>query len=408
MKKLLVGTAAVALGLGLATPANAAKDGVSLNIGGYFMGYVSWVDQDEQVDSADPGVGLDDVRSFDIQRETEIHLSGETTLDNGLTVGFHLEAEADGFAGGAGDSFNLEESYAYFSGAWGRVNFGAEDGAAFLLQVSAPGADANIDGIRQQVQPVNLAATTLGAAVAALNTAATTASALNLVNFRFDYDNNPARSDNKITYMTPVFNGFQFGASYTPDQGTGASAWATGNALDDSVDDYGDVWELGGRYEGMVGDVGVALGAGYSHVELESEDITVGALGTLDDNTRWNAGLDMNWGAFGLGVVYLEDDHGFDLTADEEVFVVGADYTTGPFKLGASYYNSDQELDGIVGAAGSGELETERWMAGVTYTYGPGMTFRGSVGIVDMEVPTAISATDTDATFVMLGTQINF
>ena len=50
------------------------------------------------------------------------------------------------------DTFEIEESYAYFSGAWGRVNFGSEDGAAFLLQVAAPSADANIDGLRQQVQ----------------------------------------------------------------------------------------------------------------------------------------------------------------------------------------------------------------------------------------------------------------
>ena len=403
MKKLLVGTAAIALGFGLAAPAHAAdKDGVKLGLGGHFKGYVSWVDQDEDI-TTDGDAAIEDVRSFDISRETEIHFSGESTLDNGLTVGFHLEAEADGDSTGAGDTFDVEESYAYFSGAWGRVNFGAEDGAAFLLQVSAPNADDNIDGVRQHVQPVNLGRTSVG-------TFATTGmvGVGPAANTRFDYDNAQARSDNKLTYMTPVFNGFQFGASYTPDLGSGVNNFAPGNAVDDTRGDMGATWEAAGRYEGQLGDVGVALGGGYSHAELEDE----AAAADTDDRAIWDAGLDLNWGAFGLGVAYLDDDHGRDLDADETVWTVGIDYTTGPFKLGASYYDNTQELDAHQAAANSGDFEMDRWMAGVTYTYGPGMTFRGSIGFADYEMPVALipapGNADTDATFVMLGTQINF
>jgi len=403
MKKLLVGTAAVALGFAFSAPAQAA-DGVKLGVGGHFKGYVSWVDQDEDID-VDADGNAEGVRSFDIQRETEIHLSGETTLDNGLTVGAHFEMEADGDgAGGGGDTFDVEESYAYFSGAWGRVNFGAEDGAAFLLQVAAPAADTEIDGVRQQVQPVNFGATSVG------NFLTNGFAANGLAgNVRFDYDNAPARSDNKITYMTPVFNGFQFGVSYTPDVGSATNNWAPGNNFDDTAADYGEVWEAAGRFEGMLGEVGVALGAGYADSELEEEAV---GFTDLDDRKRWNAGIDLNWGAFGLGAAYYEDDHGRDLSADETVWVVGVDYTTGPFKIGASYYDNEQELDAHQQAANSGDLEVDRWMAGVTYTYGPGMTFRGSVGMVNAEVPRALIAApgdnETDATFVMLGTVINF
>ena len=97
------------------------------------------------------------------------------------------------------------------------------------------------------------------------------------------------------------------------------------------------------------------------------------------------------------------------MDGDETVWVVGADYTTGPFKIGGSYYNNSQDLDAMFGA-NSGELDVDRWMGGVTYTYGPGMTFRGSIGFIDAEVPVALLPVnnDTDATFVMLGTQINF
>ena len=81
----------------LAFPAQAG-DGVKLGLGGYFKGYMSWLDQDTTPD--DPTAPLvneaRDVRSLDILRETELHFTGETTLDNGLTVGFHGEADVDG------------------------------------------------------------------------------------------------------------------------------------------------------------------------------------------------------------------------------------------------------------------------------------------------------------------------
>ena len=142
MKKVLLSTAAVAVAM-VATPAAAQ---VELELGGYFKGYGAFVDQDELSTGTE-------VNDFDIIRNTEIHFGGETTLDNGLTIGAHLEADTD--VENSNDSFEVDESYAYFSGGWGRVNFGAEDGAQYLLQVAAPSADSNIDGIRQFVNPVN-------------------------------------------------------------------------------------------------------------------------------------------------------------------------------------------------------------------------------------------------------------
>jgi hypothetical protein len=381
MKKLLIGSAAAALALGLAAPANAQ---VKLDLGGHFKGYVSWVDQDEAAGT--------EVRDLDIVRETEIHFTGETTLDNGLTVGFHTEADIDGgttvdasgVTGAAagdtvsfGDSFVTEESYAYFSGAWGRVNFGKEDGAAYLLQVAAPSADSNVDGIRQYVAGFNTGALP----------GATAADA-----FVLDYDHADTGYANKLTYLTPVFSGFQAGVSYTPDVGNGGTGGSSqfGNGLDDVADEYGDAYEGALRYEGQFDQVGVALGAGYSRVNLEED----GGTG-LDDVDTWNVGLDLNWGAFGIGAAYLDTNNGVDDGEDENTWVVGIDYTTGPFKLGASYLNDDLE----------DTYDADRWTGGVTYTYGPGMTFRGSISYVDVDVD---GADDVDGTNVLLGTQIDF
>src|ERR1035438_9276597 len=147
MKKLLMCSAAVALGLAVAHPAKA--DGIKLDLAGHFKGYVTWINQDTETGTSE--------RHFDILRETEIHFTGETTLDNGLTVGVHHEADIDEEHNPTSniDFFATEESYAYFSGAWGRVNFGKEDGANYLLQVATPSADENYDGLRQYINPEN-------------------------------------------------------------------------------------------------------------------------------------------------------------------------------------------------------------------------------------------------------------
>ncbi len=364
MKKLLLSSAAVC---GLAMIATPAAAQVQLEVGGYFKGYGAYVDQDE--------AGSTEVNDFDMIRDTELHFGGETTLDNGLTVGAHVEITGD-----ADTSINPNESYAYFSGSWGRVNLGAEDGAGYLLQVAAPSADSNIDGIRQYVQPVNY--TVLG-----ISGTFTPSNGL-------DYDMDVTSKDDKFTYLSPILNGFQLGASYTPD--SDAADDKEGIGQDNQNDTEGAAYELAVRYEGQFNNIGVIAGAGYAHVENENE-----VAANADDRTAWNVGLDLDAGAFGIGAIYTEDT-GTVATADvteEETFVVGVDYTTGAFKLGASYFDQEDTyaVDG---------LDTTRYSGGVTYTYGPGMTFRGSIGYVEHDGSALTD--DVDATYVTLGTQVNF
>ncbi len=371
MKKVLLSSAAI-LGLAVASPALAQDNALDLQINGHYKGYVSYIDQDD--------AGTAETRDVDWLQETEVHLQGETTLDNGLTVGVHVEAEVDG-----GDSAAIDESYAYFSGAWGRVNAGDEDGAAYLLQVAAPSADSNVDGIRQFVSGVNYT-----------NLDPTNGSPTS-TEIALDYDNDAANDANKLTYLTPVFGGFQAGASYTPDtQNVLGNAGAApngatstlGNTTDDVAGEYGSAYEVAARYEGIVNNVGFILGAGYTHVDLEED------LGTQDDFEEWNVGLDVDLGAFGLGVVYTENNNGQETLDENETWVVGADYTTGPFKLGASYLTNDNDFTG----------DTDRYTGGVVYTYGPGMSLRGSISYLDVDN----ASVDADATNVLLGTQINF
>lgn len=364
MRKFLLSSVAVA-GLVLAAPA--AHADIELDVGGYFKGYGAFVDQDDD---------FGDVAAFDFIRDTEIHIGGETVLDNGLTIGAHFEVSADG-----ADFGNIDESYVYFSGNWGRVNFGTEDGAAYLLQVAAPSADSNIDGLRQFVQPVNFTALVGAANAGNINTFG-----------GVDYDQDLLRGTDSLTYLSPIFSGFQFGVSYSPD--TDAASDLGGVGLDDVAGQIGQTYEIAARYEGQFNNAGVIVGAGFTQGDLEEDQ--AGA----DDRTQFNVGIDVDIAAFGIGVVYTEDDGGLDGAGfdDEETFVVGVDYTTGPFKIGASYFDQTNSF-------AVEDLDTTRYTGGVTYNYAPGMSFRGSVSYLELE---GVGNEDVDATSLLLGTQINF
>ena len=321
MKKLLLCGVAT-LAVAIASPAKA--EGIDLGLGGYFIGYGVYTNQDD----------VSSLRSFDFRKETELHVNGETTLDNGLTVGAHVELDVDN----SDTSASVEESYMYLSGGWGRVNFGNEDGASYLLQVAAPSADDNIDGIRGDISAFDYGEMLGVASVGGV----------------LDYAQDDSQAFTKLTYITPLFNGFQAGASFTPAYDTVDSAGAS--TTDDDVGEFKNGADLAVRYQGAFQDVDMTVGAGYSVAQAEVDDAT------NDDLKTWNVGARAGMGAFGLGVSYLNTNNGLDGSADTDIVVVGADYVTGPFKFGASYYNADQETGILVPTT---SIEADRYTAGV-------------------------------------------
>jgi len=407
MKKILLCSAAL---VGVAFAAAPAMAQVDVTVGGHTKNYVGFADQDSATGQ--------DSNDFDMLRESELHFNAEGTADNGLTYGFHVESEVDG-----GDTFDVEESYLYLASSLGRVNLGSEDGANYLLQVAAPSADANIDGLRQYIQPVNYTTALLPIAQAnqPLNAADTARAAANaiggvaafggaseiatLINFQaLDYANDATGQAEKITYLSPNWSGFQFGLSYTPDVGNGNSVGTAGFASSDVEEALGDGYEGALRYEGTFNNIGFALGAGYTQVDVERDNPQVAApsTGNSEDVEQFNLGADFDIGAFGVGAAYTETDNVAGVAnLESETYVIGGDYTTGPFQFGISYLNNEIDLNDRVG-----DIETDRYTGGVVYTVTQGLTLRGSVSYVDHELPGVLE--DVDATSVMGGVQFNF
>lgn len=418
MKKLLLaGTALVGVAI-LSSPAHAD---LKLDLGGYFRGYAAWTDNDEVGTAADG----DDLRNLDFRRDTEVQFTGETTTDQGLTVGVHSELKL----GNISDPYSnysaqpspisrnsdinpnmTDEAYIYFSGGWGRVNFGSEDGSAYLLQVAAPSADSNVDGLRVYVQGFNPNAWDDGdVSDGAPFPSPSAAGSLSIPGYVLGYDNADFRNTDRLTYLTPKWNGFQAGVSYAPQAQQNAVYSSTGSALpDDNVADYEQLWEAAARWDGEFQGFGVSVGAGYSTAQTEVDN-TAGNYGS-DDMTTWDAGLNLAWQGWSLGGGYRVSNTGTSgPDTDVTTWVVGGGWDNGPWHAGLSYYDQTFESNAYgLGAAGllADDIDLHRWTVGGGYTYGPGMTFRGSVAWLDVDNGTGTN--DPTQTQVSFGTDVNF
>ena len=365
MKKLLLATAALAA---LATvPARADEPALKLGLGGYVSGYAIYTDQDDTATT-------DNARQFDFRKDTEVHLTGEVALDNGITAGAHMELLADRADGGS----TVEESYMYLSSGWGRINFGEEDGAAYLLQVGAPSADDKIDGIRPDVGTFNVA-----------NVGGT-----------LEYAQDDFGYTNKFTYFTPVMEGFQAGFSFTPSVSEGDLDSLDAAVQDDDASDLENGWELAARYERAFDALKLVLGAGFSNAAQEVDNAGD------DDLQSWNAGINLGMKDLNLGLAYVTTNNAVDNNGDTDTWVAGIDYTMGVYKLGASYLTQDTE-DGAPGM-GAQDQNIDRWTVGAIYEWGPGMTFRGSVQFQNADNVAGTAGADRDGTQVAIGTQLNF
>ncbi len=419
MKKLLYGTTAL-VAAGLLSSGAYAADPIKLSVGGYFSGAFTYQDQDDGTVAgvAEPAANT---RSHGIVREAEVIFSGSTTLDNGIKVGVNIQLEAQSSAD------VIDESYIWFEGSWGRIQLGAEDDAAYLLNVGANKATNFFFGVNSPVFSM-VECGTNNVSLFAVPTMASgrpdTGGTAGIGCFVGAYSPLLTSDREKITYFTPKFGGFQFGLSYTPNNheepnvgdAGGTYAGARGDA---TTGTQGEVISIGANWSGKLAELDIRVSAGYQSADLEANNTTTAiaaldraggtGLNVFEDRDTWIVAGAATWKQFTLGVSYYHDDYGLRLNGDRVDWTVGLTYKTGAWQFGIEYGNTEIERGG---AATTGDDEAEAWALGVSYSLGAGVSLQAELQFWDIDSGAATAAlrgaAQNDATVFLIGTTIFF
>ena len=318
MKKHLLSTSAIALGVAMAAPASAQN--WDMKWGGYYNTHVGVSSVDRNFAST---VDNDGVNIF---TNGELWFLPSVTLDNGLTFGVNIQLEALNTGGARVDESFMEIS----SDTLGKIILGNENSAGYKSMVAAPQVGS---------MPVNSRSTSAFVPVTASGGFRQAA----LSSYTEVGGNNDVQ---RITYFTPSFNGLTVGVSYAPSSAVNAG----NNAPVDfnSAANITDIFDIGVNYGQSFNGVDVSFGARYGTASSN-------VVGVSDPET-WGVGFQVGVSGFTFGAAYAENDNGAaGGVGDQDGVSVGIAYDlAGPWTIGLEGYSgnvttavSDSEYDAI-------------------------------------------------------------
>ncbi|MBS0221551.1 MAG: porin [Proteobacteria bacterium] len=350
MKKLLLGSTALAVGGLVAAPAMAA-DPIKMGVGGYYQFYA--LAGSMQGTYALNGSSVQ-YKGLQFIQEGEIHFIGQTKLDNGTSIGVRVELEGhNSVSGAAGSPRQIDEAYLFAFGDWGRVEFGGKDDAAYIMYYGAPSALLGFGFFQHN---------------SSFSWTNPVANANNAAAFRISAQTIDAQYQdvNRINYYTPRFAGLQIGVGYAPKlqpqvqpgsqwglaPGPGTATVACGfsdaittNGCPTNDNSWQDALSIGANYLNKFGDFSVAAYVAYSYMSFVPSYNYVQSAANLINGanlTSWKqfvAGLQFSAFGFTLGGSYTWDNNGLGSNYytgqnnDTNSFAVGLMYETGPWQL---------------------------------------------------------------------------
>lgn len=312
MKKILMGTSALALAGTIAGAGKAEAAEWSLDWGGYFNSAVIYRTSDSLSDSNPNQEGID------VVQDAEIDFHPSIVLDNGLKFGVNIELEAE-----SGATTNIDESSVYVTGPFGRLELGADDGPANTMHTGAPnvGWFGAADG-------------------------GDVAGYLGLGTPNFGRSPAWGSDATKITYYTPRFAGFQVGASYAHDENSSKNAPSGGS--------HEDLFELGANYVNSFGAFDISVGGVYATAD--------GNAAGLEGSDMYGGGISLGFSGFVIGGNYTVQDVQGEAD-DRDYYDLGVAYSTGPWGASIQWAHSEQ-----------GTREADHYLGAVSYDLGPGVT----------------------------------
>ena len=382
MRKSLLATTAIVGASMLGAAAAEASDPPVLKFDGSMRFEAKWVDQDVTKYTNKDGDTLSRERELHFESDDAgFNMNADATADNGLKYGVKIEIDTDHFAKGA----LIDETRIRFSGDWGIVDLGDDDGAGDAMAYGGENvftAGGGYDG------GASSAFDFIGARKASPD---------------LNKEGGDTGDASKITYYTPRFSGFQFGASYTPDSGNNlASSIKTGD------EDLVHVFELGANFIEKIGDVDfrVHLTGGVGEYDADSND---------EDAGGYMAGLGLGWNGWKLALGYGDAGDGLQpkggMKDNGEWFSSGLGYSMDQYTFALGYFHGEAT------GAGGEEEDTDFVTVQAQYNMAPGLDVYAEVDWINVNNPssglistdgTGTVLTENDGVLFLLGTKVTF
>jgi hypothetical protein len=245
--------------------------------------------------------------------DSEVWFGGRTTLANGITVGFDVQLEANT----SGDQ--IDESYLFLDGAFGRLVLGSENTADYLMNYSIPGVGRSWGALESSATQAIVRPTS----VTILDTVQSGKGA----GGGGTVLPNGGNDQQRITYFTPRFFGFGAGLSYTPNVTSGGTtSFEDTNGFTDKAANRHNAWHGSVNFTNNFAGFQVNASAGLSYYPKLSNAATAPGNNTIKD---WSAGLQVGFGGFLVGGGYRNMDIKGG-AEDGYAWGLGATWTGGP------------------------------------------------------------------------------
>jgi predicted porin len=349
MRRALLGSTALAI-VGLRAADSVAADGVELSIGGWYHAAAGGVAGEDF--SASSAIDEGDVRNYAFKQNVGIAFNGESVLDNGLTVGAYVELR------GQTHEDQIRKVYAYFSGGFGKVQFGDQDSALAAMCYVVPTASKIFGADSPAVYGFNFS----NAGIAGYG--ATNGTCYGIDSY-----------STQLVYFSPEFSGFQFALSFTPDQ-----TEDTRNTLDGAGTRFQNDEGQNSENLSMAGVFthdfnGVKLTLGGAHAISFDKEVNPNNVDEAQDS---NAYFQVEYAGFTIGAAMEYRQNFFEDSSDQFVFGAGATYGWDPWTIGLGWTRGDYE--GVIAPNGDAFNAIHDDIAfTVSYALGPGITLDGLI-----------------------------
>lgn len=364
MKKHLLATSAlVAAGVLAVNGAAAQSTPIQLKVGGYMEQWVGYANVDSKY------IGKDNISDVDVQQDGEIHFTGSTTLDNGLTFGVNVQLEA------ATEADQIDEAYLFVRGQFGEILLGSENGAAYAMHYGLGSMGTGLDS-------GDLSNWIVG------------------TDFALHTTYNFARRDNdsnKIRWISPRISGVQVGLSWAPEATQDEKTFPEevsgipGSDNNLSRNEEG-VAAAAINYNNQFGEFSVRASLSGQYFtdpnQQKLASIPASAQVTVDEPYTVGGGLYIGFGNFEVGGSYVFENQVSVTMASRQVGGGSVEYTDGPMgvSLGVTY-----------GKARTLGRDDTQWGVelGGKYILGPGVEARGSLFYADRDEDITVTPAST-------------